>query len=168
VLVIGLDASSVFRLPVPDNLYFALVTPDIAVPTAHARAVLPASIPLKTMVTQTGLAAAVIHALHTNDLALLARVMQQDTIIAPARASLIPGLAQAHDAARDAGALVSIISGAGPTLCAFCDSPEKANAAADAFGQVYDALGIANTTRTARPNLLGAIPQPVPLSWASR
>jgi homoserine kinase len=157
-----LDAGSVYRLPVPDNLYFALVTPDIAVPTAQARAVLPASISLKAMVTQTGLAAAVIHALHTNDLDLLARVMRQDTIIAPARAGLIPGLDQAHDAAREAGALVSIISGAGPTICAFCDSPERADAVADAFAQVYEALGISNTTRTARPNLQGAIPQPVP------
>lgn len=164
VLVIGLDAASIFRLPVPDNLYFALVTPDVAVPTAQARAILPPSVSLRTMVTQTGLAAAVIHALHTNDLDLLGRVMQQDTIIAPARASLIPGLAEAHDAAYEAGALASIISGAGPTLCAFCDSPEKANAAAAAFAQVYNRLGIAYTTRTARPNLLGAVSQPVPLS----
>ncbi len=52
-LIYGTDASEIVQLPIPDDLYFALVTPDVEVPTAEARAVLPPSIPLKQMVAQT-------------------------------------------------------------------------------------------------------------------
>jgi homoserine kinase len=162
VLVTGLDTASVHRLPVPDRLYLALVTPDIALPTAVARAILPSHVALRTMVSQTGLVAAFVHALHTGDLALMARVMELDTVITPARTPLIPGLIQAQASARDAGALACIISGAGPTLCAFCDSPATAQGVTTAFCHVYDSLGIGCQTRVARPALAGAVVRAAP------
>ena len=67
VLVTGWDLDAIYRLPVPDNLYLALVTPAVAVPTLAARAVLPENVPLRTMVHHTGSVAALIHALHTGD-----------------------------------------------------------------------------------------------------
>ncbi|HML20170.1 MAG TPA: homoserine kinase, partial [Aggregatilinea sp.] len=75
VLVISADPPHVISLPVPENLYVALVTANVALPTAQARAVLPSHVSLRTMVTQTALVAAFIHALHSNDLALLADVV---------------------------------------------------------------------------------------------
>ncbi|NLX11416.1 MAG: homoserine kinase [Chloroflexi bacterium] len=156
VLVTGWDLDAIYRLPVPDNLYLALVTPAVAVPTLAARAVLPENVPLRTMVHHTGSVAALIHALHTGDLALLARAMRQDTVVSPRRAALIPGLDEAHAAAYDAGALASVISGAGPTLCALCDTPRTAQAVTQAYKEVYNRLGIGCVTRVARPNLTGA------------
>jgi len=156
VLVLGTQAGAIYRLPIPDQMVLALVTPDIALPTAQARAVLPPVIPLHALVAQTGLVAALIHALHTNDLELLGQAMQQDAVVTPARANLIPGLAEAQTAAREAGALATVISGAGPTLCALCSSPESADDSARALGEVYDRLGIPSQTRIAYPNPIGA------------
>ena len=63
-LIYGTDASEIVQLPIPDNLYFALVTPAVEVPTAEARAVLPPTIPLRQMVAQTAGVARLIDALH--------------------------------------------------------------------------------------------------------
>jgi len=156
VLVVSTESWAIHPLPVPDNLYLALVTPDIAVPTAHARAVLPARVSMHDMVRQTALVAALVHALHTGDLALLARTAQQDPIVTPARAKLIPGFEQACAAATEAGALATLISGSGPTLCALCADSTIAAAAAGAFTATYDRLGIGSRAFTARPSQRGA------------
>lgn len=54
VLNNGTEIEQIFKLPVPENLHLALVTPDVAVPTSEARAVLPKEVSLKTMIHQTG------------------------------------------------------------------------------------------------------------------
>lgn len=157
VLVVSVDPPHVHALPVPEDLYITLATPDVAVPTAEARAVLPSHVSLRTMVTQTALVAAFIHALHSNDLALLASIVEQDTVVSPARTALIPGLAQAQLAAHTAGALATGISGAGPTIFALCNHPEIAERVAVAFDAVYIALDIPCTTHIARPCMGGAV-----------
>lgn len=156
VLVMSVESRAVYPLPIPDDLYLALVTPDVSVPTAHARAVLPARVSMHDMVRQTALVAALVHALHTGDLALLAQTAEQDPIVTPARAKLIPGFDRACAAAHDAGALGVLISGSGPTLCALCDHPATAQAVAAAFAATYEALGIASRPFTARPSPQGA------------
>jgi homoserine kinase len=157
VLVNGLTAADIYPLPVPDHLVLALVTPDIPLPTATARSVLPSTIPLRSMVTQTGLVATFIHALYENNLHLMAETMQRDAIITTARASLIPGMEQVQQASLQAGALACIISGAGPTLCAICDSPVVAEKVTAAMTQVYDQIGIPSQSRVAYPSPTGTV-----------
>ncbi len=158
VLVMSAEQHTVHRLPIPNDLYLAMVTPDVAVPTAHARAVLPARVSMHDMVRQTALVAALVHALHTGDLALLAQTVEQDPIVTPARAKLIPGFEQACAAAHEAGALAILISGSGPTLCALCDSPASAQAVTAAFAVTYEQLSIGSRAFTARPSPRGAHP----------
>ncbi len=156
VLVTGLEAADIYPLPVPDSLYLTLVTPDFPLPTAQARAVLPSHVPLRTLVAQTGSVAAFIHALHTGNLALLGQTMDRDQIVTPARTALIPGLIEAQSAARQAGAMACIISGAGPTICAFSDNPCTAEAVGLRFEAVYKTLHMGYEIRLGRPSLQGA------------
>jgi homoserine kinase len=149
-LITGANADVIQRLPVPDRLFLALVTPDVAVPTAGARAVLPQTVPLKDVVAQTGAVARLVDALHRGDVATLATAMEQDVIVEPARAHLMPMLNEVRAAARSAGALGVVISGAGPTLCAVCDDETVAGNVAAAMGKVYDEATIANVTRQTR------------------
>jgi len=132
VLVRSLEPLDVVRLPVPEGLVFALVTPDMELLTRTARAVLPQVVPLSAMTRNSANLAAIVSACHTGDLALLARAIP-DEIVTPARSPLIPGCAQVLEAALDAGALASSISGAGPTLFALCRSPRTAQAAVEAM-----------------------------------
>ena len=146
-LCTGLTADAIFQMPVPPNLHLALVTPDVAVPTAEARAVLPKLIALKTMVRQTAAVARLVDALHRGDLEALAEAMETDDVVEPARAHLMPHLKEVRAAARRAGALGLVISGAGPTLCAICDDVGVAQRVAAAMKAVYDEVGMGSTAR---------------------
>jgi len=156
VLVTGTTPETVCPLPIPRNLTLALVTPNVAVPTAQARAVLPKRISLHDMVHQTGAVARLVAALYMGDLPMLARAMEADRIVERARAHLMPGLAEARAAAARSGALATVISGAGPTLCAVCDSESAATITADAFRAVYARLKLGCITRVTRPSTEGA------------
>jgi homoserine kinase len=160
-LCTGLTADAIVKLPVPDDLYLALVTPDVAVPTAEARAVLPQQIPLKTMVRQTAAVARLVDALHRGDLEAMAAAMESDEVVEPARAHLMPCLETVRVAARRAGALGLVISGAGPTLCAVCDAADVAQGVAAAMKAVYDEVGLASTARHTQVAAEGAyvVPQ---------
>lgn len=149
-LCTGLTAADITQLPVPDNLYLSLVTPQIEVPTVEARAVLPTHIELKTMVRQTAAVARLIDSLHRGDIQALAAAMESDQVIEPARAHLMPLLSDVRAAAHRAGAAGLVISGAGPTLCAFSDNAATAEAALVAMQTVYADANIACAGRRTR------------------
>lgn len=155
-LITGTDSSQIHRLPVPAGIHLALVTPDVAVPTAEARAVLPKMVSLHDMVTQTGAVARLVDAIYRADIPALAAVMEDDIIIEPARAHLMPKLAEVRAAAKQAGALGMVISGAGPTLCAVCVDDPTAEAVASAMKHVYDEAGIGSVARHTQIALDGA------------
>jgi homoserine kinase len=144
VLVRSLDPIDLVRLPLPEGLEFALVTPDMELLTRTARAVLPKDVPLSVMTRNSANLAAIVSACHSGDLALLARAIP-DEVVTPARTPLIPGCAEVIDAALDAGALAASISGAGPTLFALCRSPRTAQAAVDAMVETFGRHGLAAT-----------------------
>ncbi len=141
-LVTGVEAGQIHNLPIPKNLYLALVTPDVEVPTVMARSVLPQQVSLKAMVAQTAAVAQLIHALYTEDLEAMAAAMENDSVIEPARAHLMPMLYEVRIAAKRAGALGMVISGAGPTLCSVCSGESNARQVAAVMQAVYEEAGI--------------------------
>lgn len=155
-LVTGTEASEIYHLPVPEKLHLALVSPQVDVPTAAARAVLPATITLHQMVAQTSAVAQLVDALHRGDIAAMGAAMEKDGVVEPARAHLMPYLAEVRDAAKRAGAAAVVISGAGPTLCAVCDSENAAKVVAAAMKTVYDEGGIRSSVQHTRVDSEGA------------
>ncbi|NWG17442.1 MAG: homoserine kinase [Chloroflexi bacterium] len=155
-LVTGTTADQIHALPVPANIVLGLFTPDMAVPTAMARAVLPALVGLREMVAQTAAVAWLVDALHRQDIAELAAAMEGDVVVETARAHLIPHLEDARAAAKQAGALGVVISGAGPTLCAVCDDETTARAAGEAMQAIYARVGITGMARHTRISTKGA------------
>jgi len=150
VLVGGLTADQLTLLPIPKGITLTLVTPNVKVPTVEARAVLPALIPLHTMVEQTSAVARLISALYTGDRRKLAQAMEADLVVEPARAHLMPGLVESRAAVKAVGALGLIISGAGPTLCAICDSDSTAMRSATALKTVFNSLNLAHNVYVTR------------------
>jgi homoserine kinase len=148
--------SEIRRLPIPANMRLALVTPAVAVPTADARAVLPSTVPLRTLVSQTGAVARLVDALHRGDVREMAAAMECDSVIEPARTHLIPLLSEARRQAKHVGALGLVISGAGPTLCAVCDSVQIAQKTALVLQELYDAAGIGAESRYTYVDEVGA------------
>ena len=156
ILVTGLTPRDLYPLPVPDSLHLAVVSPNVRVPTSEARAVLPSQVSLHTMVEQTAIVAKLVHALHCRDTALLAEAVSSDRVIEPARAHLMPFLRDAQQAAREAGALATIISGAGPTVCSICDSAKSAELVRNALSAFYEQKGIETISQATQPSRCGA------------
>lgn len=156
LLIAGTTPDTLFDLPVPKTLVFAIVTPDVAVPTSQARAVLPHSVTLKTMVHQTAHAARVVDALHNGAIHHLAAAMEADLVVEPARKHLMPRLDECRRAAKAAGAYGLVISGAGPTLAAVCDDHEVAKRVCSALTTVYEEAGLACDARVATVHERGA------------
>ncbi len=156
LLIGGIEPDELYSLPIPANLHLALVTPDVAVPTVEARAVLPKQIPLKQMVHQNKSVALLMHALYTNDLELLVEAMTQDEVIEPARQHLIPHFYQAREVALANGALGMVISGAGPTLGILTDNATTAQICGQAVQALYDQSGITARLHVAQPDQHGA------------
>ncbi len=146
-LIYGIDARQIVQLPIPENLYLALVTPNVEVLTSAARAVLPPMIPLKQMVSQTAGVARLIDSIHRGDLAAMAAAMESDIVVEPARAHLMPLLAEVRAAAKANGALGLVISGAGPTLMAVCGDAATAERVAGVMQALYDEAGIGGGAR---------------------
>lgn len=155
-LICGTEATQIYQLPIPDNLHMALVTANVSVPTSQARAVLPSTIPLKSMVSQTAGVACLIDALYRGDLERMAAAMELDNVIEPARMHLIPHLKEIRIAAKAAGALGLVISGAGPTLCAVCDSAATAKKVSHVMEDVYRQAKIECVARHTQVNRDGA------------
>lgn len=137
ILVAGTTVDAIRPLPIPDHFHLALVTPDIPVPTDSARKILPRHITLQTMIHQTGAVAKLVDALHRGDLAALGAAIESDRVVEPARACLMPMHAEARAAAKLSGAAAVFIGGAGPTLCAVCESAAIAETTAGAMQAVY-------------------------------
>ncbi|RMF78645.1 MAG: homoserine kinase [Chloroflexi bacterium] len=146
-LITGETAGQIYRLPVPDDLHLALITPAVEVPTAEARAVLPKQVSLHDMIAQTGAVAKLVDALYRGDVAAVAQTMEQDVVVEPARAHLMPMLTEARLIAKHNGAHGLVISGAGPTLCAVCGSGDAAQQVADAVVAMYRDAGITSVGR---------------------
>ena len=142
ILVRSIEPLDVVRLPVPDGLVVAVVTPAMELSTRAARAALPEHVPLASLVRNSASVAAFVSACYSGDLALLGRSLV-DAVATPARAPLIPGCASVIEAARDAGALGSSISGAGPSIFALCRSIRSAGEVAAAMVAAFAAAGLA-------------------------
>jgi len=110
--------------------------PGIKVSTAEARAILPAQYRKEDAIKHGRLLAGFIHACHTRQPGLAAKLMQ-DVIAEPYRTKLLPGFADARKAAQDVGALACGISGSGPTLFAVCNEMATAQRMADWLSQHY-------------------------------
>lgn len=155
----GVVIERIRNLPIPRNLCLALVTPQIEVKTAEARSVLPETVLLKQMVHHTGAVAELVDAIHCGDVQRMARAMESDIVVEPARTGLMPMLEEVRFAAHRAGALALVISGAGPTLCAVCDKQSTADAVAKAMHEVYSAAEMNAVSRASTVLESGAFVQ---------
>jgi len=103
------------RLEPPAGLEGVLAIPSFEVPTAAARAALPASVALGDAVHNVGHASLLVLGLATSDFSLIGRGLS-DALHQPRRRSLYARSMELVEAAESLGALGATISGAGPTV----------------------------------------------------
>ncbi|MEO6172775.1 MAG: homoserine kinase [Arenimonas sp.] len=127
---------SITSIPVPENLYCALVHPHFVLETRKAREALAGNYALKEFIGQSEGLAQLLTGCFTSDFTLIQRGLN-DVLIEPRRSPLIPGFANVKKAALDNGAIGSSISGAGPSVFAWCIGETLAKNVAQKMQQAF-------------------------------
>lgn len=125
----GLDWA---RIDPPKDLAAVVAVPDFELPTVRSRAALPASVSRDDAVHGLAHSALLTAAMASGRLDLLARAME-DRIHEPYRAALVPGMQPVRQAALEAGALGTALSGAGPSILALVRGHETCVAVGQAM-----------------------------------
>ncbi len=125
VLIRSYEPLDIIQLPFPEELYAAVVYPEVDVPTKDAREMIRAKVLLKDAVVQMGNIAGLVAGLFQKDYDLIGRSMQ-DVLIEPIRSILIPDFYLMRGLAMEAGAIGFGISGSGPSVFALCKTLETA------------------------------------------
>ncbi|MET0534119.1 MAG: homoserine kinase [Steroidobacter sp.] len=123
VLTVGIDNPNVKQIPVPKSVRCVLVHPHMMLSTREARKILNRSIDLSNVIWQSANLAGFLTGCFTDDLQLI-RESLEDVIIEPQRQVLIPGFQAVKQGAMSNGALGCSISGAGPTIFAWCEQQD--------------------------------------------
>lgn len=113
------EAVEVLPLELPVRPELVLAIPAFELATQAARAALPAVVPLEDAVYNVARAALLTAALASGRLDSLILALG-DRLHQPYRAPLVPGMLEVQAAARAAGAWGVTLSGAGPSLLAWC------------------------------------------------
>jgi homoserine kinase len=140
ILTVGIDNPNVKQIPVPATVRCVLVHPHMMLSTREAREILNRSIDLSNVIWQSAHLAGFLTGCFTGDLQLI-RESLEDVIIEPQRQVLIPGFKAVKKGAIDNNALGCSISGAGPTVFAWCEEPD-AQRIRDAMVSAFKAHGL--------------------------
>jgi len=154
VLTVGVDNPRIKQIPVPSGIRCVLVHPHMRLSTREARGILSQSVTLSDFVWQTANLAGFISGCYSNDLDMI-RDAFQDVVIEPQRQALIPGFKSVRAAAMAFGALGCSISGAGPSVFAWCEAA-NAEAIRDAMVDSFAEHRLASDHWITRIEPLGA------------
>ena len=141
------------RLECPPILSIVLAIPDFPLSTEQARGVLPTSVGFADAIYNTSRSTLLIASIATNQFEML-RVAMKDRLHQPYRTSLIPGFDDVAEAATAAGALSVALSGAGPTVAAYC--LEHTGLVAEKMKTAFKKHEIASDIKILKPDACGA------------
>jgi homoserine kinase len=154
VLTVGIDNPNVKQIPVPPGVRCVLVHPHMMLSTREARQILSRTIELSNVIWQSANLAGFLTGCFTGDLQLL-RESLEDVIIEPQRQVLIPGFKDVKQGAMSNGAIGCSISGAGPTVFAWCEERD-AQRIRDAMVAGFSAQGLASDAWISTLDAVGA------------
>ena len=141
-------------VPVPAALRWVVLVPELTNATAEARAVLPDAVPRADAVFNVQRVALLLAAVQTQRTAALAAALV-DRLHQPYRQRLFPWMPAVVDAAREAGALGCVLSGAGPSLLAAVSG--EAEPVARAMESALAGAGIPGAARAFTVDTEGAL-----------
>ena len=150
------DTVTALTLPVPPELVWVALIPDVTSATSEARAVLPATVPRSDAVFNVQRVALLLASLQVGRLDTL-RVALDDRLHQPYRRRLFPWMPAVVEAARAAGALGCVLSGAGPSLLAVAASAAQGEAIATAMEKTLARAGVGGVARPLTVDTRGAV-----------
>jgi homoserine kinase len=156
VLIRSYEPLDVISLPFPDEMYAAIVYPEVDVPTKDARQMIRSKVLLKDAVKQWGNVAGLVTGLFMKDYDLIGRSMV-DVLVEPTRSILIPEFYTMRQMAMDLGAISFGISGSGPSVFALTKDPETARTITNALQQKLKSIQINSLSFVSSVNKKGPV-----------
>ncbi len=153
-LVKNFNPLRILQIPSPEDLYAVIVHQQIEIKTSEARSVLPAQIKLRDATIQWANLGSLIHALHTNDYALIGECLE-DVVAEPYRSKVIPAYGILKQAAKTAGALGTSISGSGPSIFSLCQGIDIAKKISSAQKKVLNSTDVSFEVYISKINTKG-------------
>jgi homoserine kinase len=145
-------------LPVPQGIRWVVLVPELRASTTEARAVLPDTVTRADAVFNVQRVGLLLAALGAGRTDLLA-VAMDDRLHQPYRRRLFPWLPRVAAAARAAGAVGCVLSGAGPAVLAAV--PVAAEPVARAMESALDEAGIRGSAMALAVDLAGTVEETV-------
>ncbi|MDA1021413.1 MAG: homoserine kinase [Cyanobacteria bacterium] len=158
-LVVCIYADSQHRFVKLDwdqSLFFVAVTPDFKVPTANARSILPSHVEFQDAIFNIGYSSLLVAALATKNTEVLKQCFK-DRLHQHYRAQLVPGMQCVLDSGVEAGAIGTMLSGAGSTLIAVVDNQKTAETVALAMQSSWLQSSVKSQIRYLRAIEQGAV-----------
>jgi homoserine kinase len=145
-------------LPVASRLTWVVLIPEITGSTAEARAVLPPTVSRLDAVFNVQRVALLLAALQADRPDRLPPALE-DRLHEPYRLALFPWMTEVAAAARRAGALGCVLSGAGPSLLAVVTG--EGSKVARAMEEALRSAGIGGAARALEVDRQGAVVEPL-------
>ncbi|PTS98954.1 homoserine kinase [Pedobacter sp. HMWF019] len=156
VLIRSYEPLDVISLPFPEDMFAAIVYPEVDVPTKDARQMIRSKILLKNAVTQWGNVAGLVSGLFMKDYDLIGRSMV-DVLVEPTRSILIPDFYKMRALALDQGAVGFGISGSGPSVFALTKNEETARTITLSLQNQLKGLNINSLSFVSPVNKMGPV-----------
>ncbi|HEY0176171.1 MAG TPA: homoserine kinase [Pedobacter sp.] len=156
VLIRSYEPLDVISLPFPEELYAAIVYPEVDVPTKDARQMIRSKVLLKDAVKQWGNVAGLVTGLFMKDYDLIGRSMV-DGLVEPTRSILIPDFYKMRSIAMEMGAISFGISGSGPSVFALTKDPETGAAITQALQKQLRSIDINSLSFVSSVNKKGPV-----------
>ena len=156
ILVSSQHPTEYRRISIDYPFFISLILPQIQVLTKKARAMLPATVPLKTAVFQASALGFMVDAFRAGDLAEVGRWMMQDQLAEPVRADLVPCYDSVKRAALGSGAFGCALTGSGPAMFAISEDEVTAKRIMQSMIEASNLHGISASGYITAPNEAGA------------
>ena len=126
-------------IPIPDTIHIVIAYPNFVLKTKNAREIINPSVALHDYVKQSMNLASFIIGCFKEDVDIFKSSLE-DIIIEPQRSQLIPEFNTLKRIAMENKAIGFSISGAGPTMFAFCESQDQASVINSKFNEIKPEL----------------------------
>lgn len=156
VLIRSYEPLDVISLPFPEELYAAIVYPEVDVPTKDARQMIRSKVLLKDAVKQWGNVAGLVTGLFMKDYDLIGRSMV-DVLVEPTRSILIPDFYKMRSIAMELGAISFGISGSGPSVFALTKDQDTAHVITEALQKQLKSIQINSLSFVSSVNKKGPV-----------
>jgi homoserine kinase len=153
-LIRSYDPLDIKHISYPEDLWCAVIHPNLEIRTAESRKMIPRTVPLETALKQCGNLAGLVAGLASADYPLIGRSVT-DLFAEPYRTHQLPDYGALKASALEAGSVGTGLSGSGPSVFSLCRGQEMATGVGQVMKSHFTTRGIESRVYLSRISQAG-------------